>query len=104
MAMFIFNFRKSIFKHILTEPDLKDEFFCSIEYMTQDLDLDLNPKEEYIPEFILKIMNPQQSEPLTFKNFPSKKTKIIINFKNFLIFHFIIFFINMLQFQLKCLL
>ena len=70
--MFIFNFRKTIFKHILLEPTLKEEFFCSIEYMTQDLDLELNPQKEFVPEFILEIMNPQHSIPLTFKNFSSK--------------------------------
>ena len=69
MALLIFNFRKTIFKHILLKPDLKEEFFCSIEYLTQEFDLNL--QNEYTPDYIYKIMNPLKSVPLTFKNFAS---------------------------------
>ena len=75
MALIIFNFRKSIFKHIILKPNLKEQFLDSVQQITDNLDMDLNPNNEYVPSFILEIMNPRKSVPLTFDNFSSNSLK-----------------------------
>ena len=78
MTLIIFNLRKTIFKNILLKPELKEQFFDSIELSNENLDLELYTNKEYSSDFIFEIMNSQKSVNLTFNNFSSKFSKFLI--------------------------
>ena len=69
ITLIVFNYRKSIFKNILENPKLKEEFFDSIKFLNNDIDTEIDPNKDYSPDFIFEIMNSKRSIPITIKKY-----------------------------------